>query len=135
MIKPDQLSDAVSSALEELSDSVNEQVNKASEETAKDTVKKLKTTSPVRKDGYNRKYPPGSYARSWNYEQTGQSMFRNEYTVKNKQHYQLTHLLEHGYIIPRGKNAGKRSKVLEHIYPAEQEAITEFTEKIKDMKI
>ncbi len=134
-IAPDQLEAEIRNTLEELNTDVNEQVNEAAEKTAKDTANKLKASSPVRSDGMNRKYPPGSYARSWGYEQTGQAMFRKEFTVRNKKHYQLTHLLEHGYIISKGKNAGKRSKIQPHIYPAEQDAITEFTEEVKGMKL
>ena len=134
-IAPDELESEIRDTLEELNTEVTEQVNKAAEKTAKDTAKKLKASSPVRNDGLNRKYAPGSYAKSWGYEETGSAMFRKEFTVRNKQHYQLTHLLEHGYIIPKGKNAGKRSKVQQHIYPAEQEAIQEFTEEVKGMKL
>lgn len=134
-IAVDQLSDEVRNMLEDLNTEVAENVSEAAEKVAKDTVKTLKSTSPVRQDGMKRKYPPGSYAKSWGYEQTGEAMYRKEFTVRNKQHYQLTHLLEHGYIISKGKNAGKRSKVQEHIYPAEQDAIQEFTDEVKGMKL
>lgn len=131
-IKPSDLSSTVKQALDDLNMTVQEKVNEAAEKTAKDTANELKSSSPVRSDGFKRKYPPGSYAKSWTYENTETNMGAKTFVVKNKKHYQLTHLLEHGHII---KATGKRSEAFPHIAPAEKDAIEEFTTEVKGMDL
>ena len=123
-ITADQLGSAVAEALEAYNTEVTEMVNEAAQKTAQDTAKTLKSTSPVRSDGYNRKYPPGSYAKSWGFEETGAAMGQTSYTVRNANHYQLTHLLEHGHV---DSKTGRRVGARPHIAAAEQAAIEEFT--------
>lgn len=127
-ISADQLGAEVAKALEEYNTAVTEMVNEAAMKTAQDTAKTLKSTSPVRSDGYNRKYPPGSYAKSWGFEETAGSMGQKSYTVRNAKHYQLTHLLEHGHI---DSKTGRRVGARPHIAAAEQAAIEEFTQQIE----
>lgn len=131
-INPDELSESIKEALNEMEKEVIENVNKFAAETAKETVSELKSTSPVRQDGFKRKYPPGSYAKSWKYDESGSQLGEKSYVVRNAKHYQLTHLLEHGHII---KKTGRRSTAFAHIEPAERNAIERFTDKVEGMKL
>lgn len=65
IIRIDELGDAIRKEIDAMNHEVIEKCNKAAEKAANDGVKQLKASSPVRADGYNRKYPPGSYAKSW----------------------------------------------------------------------
>ena len=65
IIRIDELGDAIRKEIDAMNQEVIEKCNKAAEKAANDGVKQLKANSPVRADGYNRKYPPGSYAKSW----------------------------------------------------------------------
>lgn len=128
-ITADQLGAEVAKALEEYSTAVTEALNDAAQKTAQDTAKLLKSTSPVRTDGFKRKYPPGSYAKGWGFEETGSAMGQKTFTVRNAKHYQLTHLLEHGHI---DSKTGRRVGVRPHIASAEQAAIEEFTQQVME---
>ena len=128
-ISVDQLAAEVAKALEEYNTAVTEAMNEAAMNTAQDTAKLLKSTSPVRSDGFQRKYPPGSYAKSWGFEETGSAMGQKTFTVRNANHYQLTHLLEHGHI---DSKTGRRVGMHPHIASAEQAAIEEFTQQVME---
>lgn len=127
-ITADQLGATIAEALESYDKEVTDMVNEAARKTAQDTAKMLQSTSPVRSDGYNRKYPPGSYAKSWGFEETGSAMGQTSYTVRNAKHYQLTHLLEHGHV---DSKTGRRVGARPHIASAEQAAIEQFTQEIE----
>jgi len=131
-IKPSELNAAIAEELAALNTAAVEAVSKAAEKTAKDTAKELKANSPVRADNFKRKYPPGSYAKSWTAEESESNLGAKTYVVHNKKHYALTHLLEHGHII---KATGRRSEAFPHIGPAEQKAIEEFTNEVERMKL
>lgn len=127
-ITPEELGQTIEDTLEMYSMEIVDAVNDAAKKTARDTAKTLRSTSPVRTDGYNRKYPPGSYAKSWGYTETSETLGQKTYTVKNAKHYQLTHLLEHGHI---DSKTGKRVGIRPHIAAAEQAAITEFKQEVE----
>lgn len=90
-------------------------------ETAKETVRKLKNTSP--KDS-------GEYAKSWRSKRdnTLKGKWAFSMVVYNKGHYQLTHLLEHGH----AKVGGGRVAGIEHIEPAERLAERVLEETLID---
>ena len=71
IIRVDQLGDAIRKEIESMNAEVIQKCDKAAERAAAEGVKTLKATSPVRADGYNRKYPPGSYAKSWTKKKEG----------------------------------------------------------------
>lgn len=103
----------VRNILEDYERDCREMVQKAAKKAARDAVKELKATSPKRS---------GDYARDWTTETTKNDL--NEYTivVKNKDHYQLTHLLEK----PHVTRSGKFTTPIPHIKPAEEKANEQF---------
>jgi Bacteriophage HK97-gp10, putative tail-component len=92
---------------------LNEQIEVESEKAAKDLVKALKQESPEL---------TGDYAKSWRIKRG-----RNKFIVHNKDHYQLTHLLEFGH----AKRGGGRVAAQVHIRPAEEKAVGNFLESIE----
>ena len=104
--------------LDEYSKELQERVDAAIDMASKDTVKRLKNTSP--RDS-------GDYAKSWT-----RKKIAGGYVVYNKKHYRLTHLLENGHALANQFGSlGKRVPAYPHIKPAEQEGIREFEELLK----
>lgn len=109
-----------------LSDFVNEEqetIEKCFKKVARDTVKELKQTSPQDK---------GDYARSWavkNVKGAGRSI---ELVVHNKEHYQLTHLLENGHVIRNQFGSYGRVSAKPHIKKAEEKANKELVAELQE---
>lgn len=119
VVSIDELADAVNNALVEYTETITQGITTAGLNTAKACRAALRTTSP--KDR-------GDYAKSWTISKVkGRPGEPMKYIVHNKEHYRLTHLLEHGH----AKRGGGRTKAIKHIEPAEQKAIREFTEKVE----
>jgi len=132
IVRIDDLDEAIRAEIEAMNAKAISNCNKAAEKAANEAVKELKASSPVRADGYNRKYPPGSYAKSWTKTKESNVLGVTGYTVHNKKHYQLTHLLEFGHIIA---GTGKRSKAFPHIGDANNRASKLFIEEVEGMKL
>ena len=73
-----------------------------------------------------KRYAPGSYAKSWNVRVFAKSFSKYEKQVYNKNHYRLTHLLEKGH---EARN-GSRVAPIEHIAPLERKAVKDYETKI-----
>lgn len=131
IIRCDQLSDAIMEELENLNEQVVENVDKAAQKEARAGVKTLRSTSPVRHDGYARKYPPGSYAKSWTSKEVSSWIGASKYVIYNKSHYQLAHLLEFGHVIAK---TGGRSKAIPHIAPVNESASNNFVRVVEGIK-
>lgn len=93
-------------------------VNDAIEESAATAAKELKKGGPYQDR-------TGNYSEDWGYKlrkrQYSSVINTEEYTVYNKKHYQLTHLLENGH---QSRNGG-RVKAFSHIAP-----VAELTEQL-----
>lgn len=105
--------------LDTFSKELQEKVDAAVDKASKDTVKRLKQTSP--KDS-------GDYAKSWSRKKIAGGFV----VYAAAPHYRLTHLLEHGHAVSNQFGSlGKRAPAYPHIKPAEQEGIREFEELLK----
>lgn len=122
-ITPDQLSDMVMKALEDYTDEVQDVLNESAKKTAQAGARRLRTGSETPKK-------TGEYAKSFGYvkdtEKSG-TRFSDVYIIRNKKHYQLTHLLEFGHIIVQ---TGGRTRAFPHMKPAEEWAQKDFTERV-----
>lgn len=112
-VKPEQLSDAIRGQLEEYSADVTKAINQNLKEVAE-------TTAETLKKGGSYKERTGKYTPDWSVTaRKAVSVTQGEqYSVNNRKHYQLTHLLEKGHVTRNGK----RTRAFEHILPAEQAA-------------
>ncbi len=115
----DQLAAEIAKGLTDYSQEVVEKVNVSSDKVAKAAVKRLKETSPKDK---------GKYAKSWRVKTDPQVGQPNTLTIHNKDHYYLTHLLEHGH----AKVGGGRVEGKPHIRPAEEMVIREFMSEVEE---
>ena len=104
---------------------VDETSNYIMKSVAQDTVKDLKNTSPKN---------TGDYAKDWAIKAENGANGSKVYTVHNKKHYQLTHLLENGHRIVNKKGEFGRAPAHPHIRQAreraEQKLIAELEKKL-----
>ena len=107
--------------LEQYSKEVKDVTDKSIEKVSKESVRKLKNTSPKR---------TGKYARSWTKKKVKGRNGIDEVTVHNKQ-YQLTHLLENGHIVRNSKGTYGRTNGIKHIKPVEEWAQEELPREIE----
>ena len=112
---------SVAVQMAELLDEINKDVEKSAktniQRVAKESVQKLKNTSPVK---------TGSYASGWGTKKQGDM----DIVVHNRTDYQLTHLLENGHIIRNKKGTYGRAPAHKHIKPVEDWAIDELPRRI-----
>lgn len=115
--------ESVAVQMAEILDKVNEDVRKSAvkniQQTAKESVQKLKNTSPQK---------TGSYARGWATKKGGNMTV----IVHNKTDYQLTHLLENGHVIRNKKGTYGRTHPIKHIEPVEEWASDELPRRIME---
>ena len=115
-------SDYVEKMLQDYGYEVVEVMTQTINEVAKESVKKLKTTSPV---GTGGKRKHGKYAKGWTVKyETGR--LKTSATVHGKSGtYQLAHLLEFGH----AHRQGGRAKAIPHIADVEKWAVDEVHER------
>lgn len=109
------LADEITRSLKEYTTEVEEGMEKAKQKVAKKGAKTLRESSPR---------DTGRYAKGWTATKRG-----TNYTIHNKDRYQLAHLLEHGH----AKVGGGRVPGIPHIRPVEEQVIKEYedeTEKV-----
>ena len=113
--------DSVSVQMKEVLDEVNKEVREAGikgiNKISKESVSKLRNTSPKK---------TGSYARGWATKKEGEM----DVIVHNKTDYQLTHLLENGHVIRNKKGTYGRTSGKKHIKPVEEWAVDALPEEI-----
>ena len=119
-ISIDRLASEIAQGLAEYSQEVVKKVDISGEKVGKMAVKQLKETSPKRPWS-------GKYAKSWRVKTEPQVGQPNTQIIHNKDHYRLTHLLEHGH----AKKGGGRVEGKPHIRPAEEMVIKEFVAEVE----
>ena len=113
------LEKAVNGILSEFSTDVSKAAGEAIAEVAKESVKKLKQTSPRK---------TGKYAAGWTYK-VEKGTVTNSATVYGKKNtYPLAHLLENGH----AKRGGGRTRAIVHLKPVEEWAISEVEKRIRE---
>lgn len=103
------LKKAISAISDEIATEADEALTESLEESALWAVQQLRTTAVTKRWRY---YPHG-----WTYSREGKK--GKTFKVYNKDHYQLTHLLEKGHRIVThdGRDTGKRAPAFPHIAP------------------
>jgi hypothetical protein len=101
--------------MEKYSKEIEEEMEQAKKEVSANLTRELKAKSPERL---------GRYKKGWRIKK-----FKTKYVVYNKTDYQLTHLLEHGHA---KKNGGRVAPKI-HIAPAEEEAVADYLERIRQV--
>lgn len=105
------LEKAFMDVLNQYKDACNSNADEAVKYTAKEAVKELKNANPSGSGKYG---SWSEYNKGWTVTQTKRDKREHKSaTVHNKDHYQLTHLLEKGHAMVQGG----RSKAFPHIAP------------------
>lgn len=108
------LDEEIKKILDEYELEVIDDMNKAAFDTAKLGVKELKEKSPK-----SNRAKGGAYAKSWGYTRQKMPFGYTSYVIRNRKHYQLTHLLENGHLIKNQYGSYGRTKPIPHIKPVE----------------
>lgn len=119
-INIDQLAGEISNMITQYGNDIIEGVDKSSRNIANKAVKALKETSPKDK---------GDYAKGWRATKEQEFAEASHYTIHNKTHYQLTHLLENGHVT---KNGG-RTRKYPHIKKVEEQVIDEYEQAVEEV--
>ena len=113
--------ESVTAQMTELLDEINKDIEQSAktniQAVAKESVVKLKNTSPVK---------TGSYAKGWGTKRNGDM----DVIVHNRTDYQLTHLLENGHVIRNKKGTYGRTHGIKHIAPVEEWAVDDLPRRI-----
>lgn len=111
---------------------VRRAANEGIKETAEKAEKLLKQGGPYQER-------TKKYTKDWTHDLRRKALTTglDEYSVHNRKHYQLTHLLERGHQLKRGGRKIGNVRAFEHIAPveelAEQLAISNVGKKIREI--
>ena len=112
------LASAVADILQEYGEEVTDEVKESVHNAAKTCKSELKTTSPA---------DTGEYRDGWTVKKAYESRTDIRVQVHNKDHYQLTHLLEDGH----ANVDGGRTPAKPHIGPAADRAAALLEKDVK----
>lgn len=118
-----------------LEDWANVDVRRAANEAIKETAQ---TAAKMMKKGGPYKNRTGQYAKNWAAKlrkgKYTKGIATEEYSIHNKKHYRIAHLLEKGHI---SRKKGERVKAYEHIEPirdlAEQLVISNIEKRVREI--
>ena len=118
-ISGEMLSKEIMKTLEGYEDDISDIVEKDANEVAKEALVAIKQESP--------KGSTGEYSKGWKIKKI--KKVKNMYSVKlyNKDHYQLTHILEFGHTTADGGH----TEAQPHIRPVEQEYSKKLENKLR----
>lgn len=116
-ISADAFADAVQTVLASFEERSIAIAEECAIDAGKEAVSFLKANSPKK---------TGAYAKGWTLKKATKTGKGFKITVYNKDHYRLTHLLEHGH----AKINGGRTQSHPHILLAEEAASSLFEQKI-----
>ena len=122
MAKTESVSAQMKEILDDYDDRVREVTETSINKVSKESVTKLRNTSPKR---------TGSYARGWTSKKLKVHGAVVDVVVHNSTNYQLTHLLENGHIIRNAKGEYGRAPAVKHIAPIEEWAVDELPAEIE----
>lgn len=108
--------------IDEYNDRVRNATRVAIQRVGRETVKKLKNTSPKK---------TGSYASGWRVKKLVERNGVTDVVVHNATDYQLTHLLENGHIVRNKKGTYGRAPAHKHIAPVGEWANNELPLEIE----
>lgn len=114
--------------LDEYSQDIQDGIEDIAKNIAKEDVSKLKNTTNTYK------VRSGKYNKGWTYkkEKTGNYSFK--YVVHNKDHYQLTHLLEKGHkVIGRNGSVVGQTRAYPHIAPVEEVSNRTYETEVENL--
>ena len=97
-------------------------VNNSVDKVGKESVNKLKNTSPSK---------TGDYARGWRLKRERGRNGINDVTIHNATDYHLTHLLENGHVVRNKKGTYGRAPAHKHIAPVEEYFNSKVVEEIQ----
>ena len=117
MAKTESVTAQMAELLDEVDKEVQQSAKKGIDGVSKESVQKLRNTSPVK---------TGSYAKGWSTKKQGDM----DVVVYNRTDYQLTHLLENGHVIRNKKGTYGRAPAHKHIKPVEEWAIDVLPQRI-----
>lgn len=117
MAKTESVSVQMKELLDEINLEVKESTKEGIREISKESVQKLRNTSPRK---------TGSYAKGWAVKRESEL----EVVVYNRTDWQLTHLLENGHRIVNKKGEYGRVNGVKHIAPVEEWAADALLVKI-----
>ena len=117
----DDLLRQMNSILSDYSEEVNEVIVEAQKKVAKSSVSELKRKSPK---------GSGDYAKSWAFKLEKYGLGQSA-IVYNKEHYQLTHLLENGHLSANKNGTYGRVASKVHIKPVEESSAKQFEDEIR----
>lgn len=106
-------------ALHDYADRTVAEMQEIVEDTAKECRDQIQATAPVR---------TGAYAKSWTATKAETTSTTVRVTVRSRDHYQLTHLLEFGH----AKRNGGRVAGRPHIAAARDQAEETLERKLKE---
>jgi len=111
----------IANMLSEYQTEIAKNIDASGKAVANQGARELRKTSPKKS---------GAYAKSWKAEKTSGNNVGEDvgYTIYNKDHYRLTHLLENGHAT---RNGG-RTKAIKHIEPVERAVIQDYEKAVEE---